>query len=135
MDGGEVLIPLAFFAMIVAIVALPTYFKTKERTRLHDTLRVAYERGQPVDPALIEMIQRGEKVRPTAERDLRVGIVLIAVALAMVTLGAMIGQVEHDADEGMWIMSGVAAFPGFIGLAFLAFWAAKRGRQVDRIEP
>ena len=133
MDGAEVLVPLAFFAMIVAIVALPTYFKTKERTRLHDTLRVAYERGQPVDPALIEMIQRGEKIRPTAERDLRVGIVLIAVALAMITMGAVIGRVEHD--EGLWIMSGVAAFPGFIGLAFLAFWAAKRGRQVDRIEP
>ena len=132
MDGGEVLIPLAFFAMIVAVVALPSYFKTRERTRLHDTLRVAYERGQPVDPALIEMIQRGEKIRPTAERDLRVGVVLIAIALAMVTLGSVIGY--HEDEDALHIMSGVAAFPGFIGLAFLAFWAAKRGKQVDRIE-
>jgi hypothetical protein len=130
--GVEVLVPLGLFAMIVAVVALPAYFKTRERTRLHDTLRVAYERGQPVDPALIEMIQRGEKARPTAERDLRVGVVLIAIALAMITLGSVIGY--HEDEDAFSIMSGVAAFPGFIGLAFLAFWAAKRGKQIDRIE-
>ena len=128
----EVWIPISFFAMIVAVVALPTYFKTRERTKLHDTLRAAYERGQPVDPALIEAIQRGEKSRPTAERDLRIGVILIAVALAMVTLGATIGRVEDE--DALWIMSASAAFPGFIGLAFLAFWVAKRGQTTDKLE-
>ena len=132
MDGGpEILIPLGFFAMIVAIVALPTYFRTKERARLHDTLRVAYERGQPVPPELIEAIQRGEKPYRTPERDLRTGVILIAVALAMVTLGATIGHFEDD--DGLWIMAAAASFPGFIGLAFIAFWTAKRGRGVEQI--
>ncbi len=134
MDGGpEILVPLGFFAMVVAIVALPSYFRTKERTRLHDTLRVAYERGQPVPPELIEAIQRGEKPYRTPERDLRTGIILIAVALAMVTLGATIGHLEDE--DALWIMSASAAFPGFIGLAFIAFWAAKRGQRLERIEP
>ena len=124
---NEVWIPISFFAMIVAVVALPVYFRSKERTKLHETLRIAYERGQPVDPAIIEAIQRGEKARPSAERDLRVGVILIAIALAMVTLGATIGHMEDD--DGLWIMSAVAAFPGFIGLAFLGFWLAKRGRS------
>ena len=125
-------IPISFFAMIVAIVALPVYFRSKERTKLHETLRAAYERGQPVDPALIEALSRGDKVRPSAERDLRIGIILIAVALAMVTLGATIGHVEDQ--DALWIMSASAAFPGFIGLAFLAFWAAKRGQTTDKLE-
>ena len=132
MDGAEVLIPLAFFAMIVAVVALPIYFRTKERTKLHDTLRIAYERGQPVDPAIIAAIQQGEKVRPTAERDLRAGIILLAIAAALVTLGLVIGH--HEGDDGAYIMAGIAAFPGFIGVAFLAFWAAKRGQTPDKLE-
>ena len=127
-----ILVPLGFFAMIVLIVALPTYFRTKERAKLHETLRVAYERGQPVDPAIIQAIQRGEKVRATPERDLRVGVILIAVALAMVTLGATIGRIEHD--EATWIMGAMAAFPGFIGLAFLGFWLAKRGQTAETFE-
>ena len=132
MDGAEVLIPLAFFGMIVAVVALPIYFRTKERTKLHDTLRIAYERGQPVDPAIIAAIQQGEKPRPSPERDLRIGIILIAVAAALVTMGSVIGAVEHD--EAVYIFSGMAAFPGFIGLAFLAFWLAKRGQTPDKLE-
>jgi len=129
----EIWIPISFFAMIVAVVALPAYFRTRERMRLHDTLRAAYERGQPVDPALIQAIQRGEKVRATPERDLRVGVILIAVALAMITLGATISRFEHD--EGIWVMGAMAAFPGFIGVAFLAFWLAKRGNSAERLEP
>jgi hypothetical protein len=118
--------------MIVAVVALPIYFRTKERVKLHDTLRAAYERGQPVDPAIIEAIQRGEKARPSPERDLRVGIILVAVALAMVTLGAAIGHIEDR--DAVWIMAASAAFPGFIGLAFLAFWLGKRGQTADKLE-
>ena len=130
MDEGWVAI--GFFAMIVAVVALPVYFRSKERAKLHDTLRIAYERGQPVDPAIIAAIQQGERIRPTAERDLRVGIILIAVALAMITMGL----VTNDISDGHSLpgMAAAASFPGFIGLAFLAFWLAKRGSPADKLE-
>jgi len=128
----EIWIPIAFFAMIVAVVALPVYFRSKERMKLHDTLRAAYERGQPVDPAIIEAIQRAERVRPTAERDFRIGVILLAVALAMVTIGA----VTSDISDGHSLrgMVAAAAFPGFIGLAFLGFWLGKRGQRTDTLE-
>jgi Na+/H+ antiporter NhaD/arsenite permease-like protein len=128
----EAWIPISFFAMIVAIVALPVYFRSKERAKLHETLRAAYERGQPVDPALIDALARDEKARPSPERDLRIGIILVAVALAMVVLGATISRVEHD--EALWILSAAAAFPGFIGLAFLGFWLGKRGQANAELE-
>ena len=131
MDEG-MWIPISFFAMIVAVVALPIYFRSKERMKLHETLRAAYERGQPVDPAIIEAIQRGEKGRPSPERDLRVGVILLAVALAMITMGF----VTNDISDGHSLpgMAAAAAFPGFIGLAFLAFWLAKRGQGPERLE-
>ena len=128
----DVLVPIAFFAMIVAVVALPIYFRTKERAKLHETLRAAYECGQPVDPGIIAAIQQGEKVRPSPERDLRVGVILIAVALAMITMGV----VTNDISDGHSLpgMAAAASFPGFIGLAFLAFWLAKRGSPADKLE-
>ena len=129
----EIWIPISFFAMIVAVVALPVYFRTKERTKLHETLRVAYERGQPVDPALIDAISRSDKPRPSAERDLRVGVILLAVALAMVTMGLAL----NDVSDGHTLpgLAATAALPGFIGLAFIAFWLAKRGdRSAARLD-
>ena len=119
-------------ASIVAIAVGPAYLRTREKQRLLDTLRVAYERGQPVPPEMIASLQTGEKPRPSPERDLRIGIVLIAIALAMVVLGATIGHVEDE--EALWIMSASAAFPGFIGLAFLGFWLSKRGQTADKLE-
>ena len=131
MDGAVFIVAIVF-ASIVAIVIGPFYLRTREKQRLLDTLRVAYERGQPLPPEMIQNLQLGEKPRPSPERDLRVGVVLVAVALAMITLGAVIGQVESE--EALYIFSGAAAFPGFIGLAFLAFWLAKRGQTPDKLE-
>src|SRR5687768_16739814 len=101
----EELIPLAGIAMIIAVVATPFYFRNKERARLHETLRLAYDKGQPVPPELIEAIQRGEKSRPAPERDLRTGIVLISVALAMLTMGWTIGSIEDE--DAFYIFTGI----------------------------
>ena len=135
MDNGfEIFIPIAFFAMIAAIVLGPRYFRSRDRQRLLDTLRVAYDRGQPVPPEIIESLHFDERSKPAGspDRDLRSGIVLLAVGLAFVVLAATIDYVEGD--EEAWILAGVGAFPGLIGLAHIAFWAARRGRGADRID-
>ena len=36
---GSILVPIAFFAMIAAIVLVPRYLRDKERVRMHETLR------------------------------------------------------------------------------------------------
>ena len=50
----EILIPISFFAMIVAIVVAPRYFRSIERQKLAETLRVAMEKGQPLPPEIVE---------------------------------------------------------------------------------
>lgn len=128
--GVEILVPLGFFAMIVAIVVLPGYIRARSRQRMMDTMRVAYERGQPVPPELIEAINTDPKSvrmspRERSERDLRNGIITLAVALALIAFGWAVSYEETDA---FYPLVGMAAFPGFIGLALIAFGLIGRNR-------
>lgn len=123
----EIFIPLAFFAMIAAIVLVPGYLRMREKERLHETLRLAYEKGQPVPPEMIEALQT-EKSHPAPDRDLRRGIILLSIAAAIIFLGVMLGMHEH-AHHAQWPLVGMAAFPGFIGIGYLVFWGLSRRKS------
>jgi len=112
------LIPMIFFVMIAAIVIVPRYFKSLERQKMQETLRAAIEKGQPLPAEVVEAMTRNVTVKraPSPQRDLRRGVVLLCVAAALVTLGYLIGLSEPDA---FYPLVGVAAFPAFIGLAFV----------------
>lgn len=128
----EILIPLGFFAMVVAIVVLPGYIRARSRSQMLDTLRVAYEKGQPVPPELIDSINTdpspspaGRTPRERAEADLKRGVILVAVALAFVVFGWAVSFEESDA---YYPMLGMAAFPGFIGVALIVFGLMGRSK-------
>lgn len=122
---------IMFFAMIAAIVIVPRWLKARERETLQGTLRTAIEKGQPLPPEVIEAISRDAKPAPSAARDLRRGILLLCVAAAFVAMGYA-GDYwgEGDTDAFGWLV-GLAAFPGFIGVAFLIMGVLNRGK--DRI--
>jgi hypothetical protein len=115
----EVLVPLGFFAMIAAIVVLPGYFRSQERQRFADAMRLAIEKGQPLPPEVIDAmtgeVRRG-RGPSSPDRDLRTGVIWLAVALGIAALGLMLGMEEPDATYPIMAM---AALPGFIGLAFI----------------
>ena len=52
---------LAFFGFLGAIIIVPQVLRYRERGRLHETLRAAFERGQPVPPELIAALQWGRR--------------------------------------------------------------------------
>ncbi len=115
----EILIPLAFFAMIAAIVIAPRYFRSQERQKMAETLRAAIERGQPLPQEMVDAMStnvRSPAMPPSPQRDMRTGIVWLGVAMGLVALGLIVGFEEPDASY--WFL-GFAAFPGFIGLAFV----------------
>ena len=115
----EILVPIALFGMIAAIVIVPRYFRSLERQKMAETLRAAIERGQPLPQEMIDAMSsnvRSPQMPPSPQRDLRTGIVWIGVALGLVALGLIVGFEEPDASY--WFL-GFAAFPGFIGLAFV----------------
>ena len=126
-----------FWTFVAAIVLVPKYLKSRERNKLLDTLKVAYEKGQPVPPELIEALQRGDvpSVRSTeistSESDLRRAIVLISVGVGIALLGyGLYWGISYASDEGGAItgaaVAGCGAIPGLIGVAYLVLWLARR---------
>ncbi|WP_430418753.1 DUF6249 domain-containing protein [Phenylobacterium sp.] len=116
----EILIPLGFFAMIAALVIVPRYFKSMERQRMAETLRVAIEKGQPLPTEIIDAMSsnvRTPGLPPSPQRDLRTGIIWLGIGAGLVAMGAAVSFEEADA---LYPILGIAAFPIFIGLAFIA---------------
>ena len=117
MEG--VLIVAIIFGSIASLFIVPRYFQSLERQKMAETLRAAIEKGQPLPSEVIDAMStnvRSPTLPPSPQRDLRTGIVWLGVALGLVALGLIVGFEEPDASY--WFI-GFAAFPGFIGLAFV----------------
>jgi hypothetical protein len=137
---GPEMIPIFGILMIIAIVIGPiwinAYFRSRERAQLHETLRKAYEQGQPPPPELIDKLT-GESA-PTnpssrVDADLRRAVVLIAVGVGLAGLGLGIGWgISYASDVGGRVTGGIiagsGAIPGFIGVAYLFLWLLGRQR-------
>jgi hypothetical protein len=115
MDGGA-FVGVAFFATIAAIVLVPRYFKNKERQDIQATVRAAIEKGQEMPTDLVEAISKDRRSAPSPARDIRAGIIWLGVAVGFAAFGYWMG---YYADEASFPFYGMAAFPGFIGLALL----------------
>jgi hypothetical protein len=130
-----------FVLMLILGLAIgPRYIRSRERTRLYDLMRTAYEKGQPVPPELIasltsESADRADPAAPYrgsgADRDLRRAVVLIAVGLGLGALGLLLGAGIGIASEiggaiTGGVIAGAGAIPAFIGLAYLLLYLAGR---------
>jgi hypothetical protein len=116
----EILIPLAFFAMIAGLVIVPRYFKSMERQKMAETLRVAIEKGQPLPTEVIDAMSsnvRSPGLPPSPQRDLRTGIIWLGIGVGLAAMG---GAVSFEEADALYPVLGIAAFPIFIGLAFVA---------------
>ncbi len=127
MEGISV--PIVLFLVIAVIVIAPRYFRSREREALQATLRAAIEKGQALPPEVIDAISRDARPIPSAARDLRTGIIWLGVAVGLAAFAYAIGYMNEDSGDAFWPILGLAAFPGFIGLAFLVMAAINRGRK------
>ncbi len=115
MDFG-VLIPLAPFLMVIAIVWFVSQARTKSNQAIQKTVQKAIEKGVELTPETVKAL--GVQPNHNPHKDLRSGLVLIAVALGLIVMGGGIGIADGD-EEILPILAGVAAIPGFIGIALL----------------
>jgi len=120
--------------LILGLVVGPRYLRSRDRQKLYDLMRTAYEKGQPVPPELIASLTAEEpeaSPSPTQDRDLRRAVVLMAVGLGLAGLGLGLGWgISFASDIGGavtgGIIAGIGAIPGFIGLAYLILWLVGR---------
>jgi len=127
------IVGVVFWTFLAAVILVPIYLRYRDRGRLHETLRIAYEKGQPVPPELIEALQSNvaPKQESTPDRDLRQGLVLVAVGLGFAGLGyglwyGLMSVSEIAAYISGGSTAGFGAIPGLIGVAYLILWATRR---------
>ncbi len=122
-----VLIVFIIFTSIASLFLVPAWLRSRERQSLQATLRAAIERGQSLPPEVIDAMTTEVKVKrpPSPGRDLRVGIIWLGVGVGLAAMGLALGFEEPDAT---YPMLGLAAFPAFIGIAFIVISFLGRGR-------
>lgn len=121
--GEEVFVPGILFGAIVGIVWLVSYFNSRKRNTISETMRHSLDKGQPLSEDMWALLLLG--IDP-ARADLRRGVLFIAAGLAFAFLAWMIGMEEGEAVRPML---GVAAFPVFLGLAYLGLWVSARNER------
>ncbi len=113
-----VLIVAIVFGSLAAIIIAPMYFRSQERQRMQDSLRLSIEKGETLPADVVSALSQSVKLpnAPSPGRDLRVGIIWVGIAVGFAALGVAVSFEDPDA---LFPLLGCAAFPGFIGLAFI----------------
>ena len=113
----EELIPIALFAAIALIFFLVLYFRQRSRADMQQTIRLALERGTELTPELINRL--GAPAEPSKNRDLRLGLIWLALAAGLALCGFAVPDPSGYALKGC--LAG-AAFPFAIGVAYMIMW-------------
>ncbi len=112
----EELIPIAMFAAIALIFFIVLYFRQRSRADMQQTIRLALERGNELTP---EIINRLGDPEPSKNKDMRLGLIWMALAVGLVLCGFAVPDPSGNALRGC--LAG-AAFPFAIGVAYLIMW-------------
>ena len=107
------LIPIVSVVVTGLVIWAIVYYRHRNRAKLQETIQAAIAQGNQLTPELLEQIS-GPK--PSSERDLRRGIIFLAVGIAFVIFGVFIGFEDTDA---LYPMVGIGTFPILIGLGYL----------------
>jgi hypothetical protein len=112
----EELIPIALFGSIALIFFIVLYFRHRSRAEMQQTIRLALERGTELTP---EIINRLGDPEPSKNKDLRLGLIWMALAVGLALCGLAVPDPSGQALQGC--LAG-AAFPFAIGVAYLIMW-------------
>jgi len=111
----EALVPISLFGVIALIVWIVFYNRSKTHKESLAIIDKLVERGETVNEETVKALG----ARPVSpQRDLKIGMILIAIAAALV----IFGNVVPDEDEAPRVLMGIASFPFLVGLVYCSFW-------------
>ena len=92
---------------------LITYFmlKSRDKADVQTTIRDALDKGNPLTPELIEKMS---VIKSPKVADLRRGIVLVSLGIAVFLAGWLAGELRDT--------SPISMFPLMLGFGFLTVW-------------
>lgn len=104
-------VPISMFLGLTIVISIFFWFRYRARREMQQTFRLALEKGQELTP---EVIDRLGHPKPSRDKDLRLGVIWLALAGGLVLIGFAVP--DEDALRGL--LAG-AALPFAIGLAYM----------------
>jgi hypothetical protein len=120
MDAGVVAVFIPIVVLVSVAVVILVFLFLRYRTRLdyQQTVRFAVEKGQQLTPEFLERLaERAIKQERNPNRDLRFGVIAIAIGVAIASFGWIIGE-----PDAAWPLMGVGNLPFLVGVAMLLLW-------------
>lgn len=122
MEDSKIVIPLAFFLMVLGIVIASVVASYKNKSSLYKVMEKAIEVGQPVPEGLFLSGKRNTEMSPS--RTLRVSFILLGIGIGGLILGMVIPEV---------IVCAVSSAPILIGLGYLVvYYMERKQERADR---
>ena len=112
----EELIPIVMFVVVAVIFWLLAHYKFRSKAEMQQTIRLALEKGTELSPEIIDRLGDPE---PSKAKDLRRGLVWLALAIGLALCGLFVPDPSGMAFRGC--LAG-AAFPFAIGVAYVIMW-------------
>ncbi|WP_078082811.1 DUF6249 domain-containing protein [Microbulbifer mangrovi] len=122
-DTLALLVPFGFFLLVGTSLWMVLHFRNKRSLEVQQTVRIALEKGMPLSPELID--QMGASNKPHPLKDVRRGIVWIAVAVGMALFGYC---VPDPSNQAFAAILAIAALPLAVGLGYLAMHQFARNK-------
>lgn len=119
----EEFIPIALFIITAIIFWLVTYFRFRSKAEMQQTIRLALEKGTELSPEFITTLGEPE---PNKNKDLRRGLIWLALAIGLALCGVAVPDPSGNALRGC--LAG-AAFPLTIGIAYIVMWRYTSGQE------
>ncbi len=119
---AEELIPIVMFISLAVVLIFLFWFRWRARDGMQQTIRAALDKGHELTP---EIIDRLGHPKASKYRDLRLGVIWIAIAVGLALMAFGVGEFADEALQGTLT---AAALPLAIGLAYLTlYWLTGKG--------
>ncbi len=130
----EILVPLVFFGFLGSVILGPIYLKERTKQSAHKLISQALEKGQALDPKVMEDLMRSSPPAPPpqdrARRTLGSAIIMLALAGGFAAAGALSGSFDPSgfAFGGIMIPAVILGSlgAGFLILALVDFGTKKK---------
>jgi hypothetical protein len=114
---AEDLIPIVMFISVAVVLIFLFWFRFRAREGMQQTIRQALDKGQELTPELIDRLGHPKAGK---YKDLRLGIIWLAIAAGLALMAVAVGNFATEALHGTLAS---AALPAAIGLGYLVIYA------------
>ena len=103
---------------IAAAILLRFYLRYRARLDYQQTVRLAIDKGHQLTPEFLAGLEEQPRPRRSnTSRDLRFGVIAIAIGIAIGSFGWIIGE-----PDAVRVAMGIGNLPLLVGLALVVLW-------------